>query len=262
MQPGVFAFVATPASWKQRLTAAALAGGEGSAISHESAAVLYRCDDWVDRFARPVHLSVPVGRHPRTRRLALHRVQLPPDDITQVDGIRCTTFARMVMDVSGRAALGQVARAIDHGLVHNLVTLRELWRCHARLAPAPGRRPKRVAVLLAERTPANEKSESRPEIRLLNALARSDLPVPTPQFWVTVAGRRFRLDAAYPELRLGLEYLGFDAHRTRFAFDADFRRDRLLTNVGWTVLYFTRGCTDADIVADVRLARERLGRAA
>ena len=72
--------------------------------------------------------------------------------------------------------MGQVARAIDHGLVQNHVTMRELLRCHARLAPAPGRRPKRVA---------------------------------------------FRLDAAYPGLRLGLEYLGFDTHRTRSAFAAE-----------------------------------------
>jgi very-short-patch-repair endonuclease len=51
---------------------------------------------------------------------------------------------------------------------------------------------------------------------------------------------------------LGLEYLGFDPHRTRSAFDHDFRRDRILTKLGWTILYFTRGCSDDEIAADVR----------
>ncbi len=259
-QPGVFAFAASPATWEQRLLVATLATGPGTGISHESSAILYRCEDWIDGFARPIHLSLPGGRHPRLRRLDLHRVQLPSEDLTTVDGIPCTTFARTVMDLSGRASLGQVARAIDHGLVGNLVTMRELWRCCLRLGPAPGRRPKRVALLLSERTNENENADSRPEIRLYNTIVGGGLPAPVTQHWVTVAGERFRFDVAYPDLRLGVEYFGFDPHRARTAFDRDFRRDRRLTNAGWTVLYFTRACTDADIVTDVRAALDRLTR--
>ena len=260
LQPGVGAFAGSPATWEQRLLAATLATGPGTGISHESSAILYGCEDWIDGFARPVHLSLPTGRRPRLRRLDLHRVQLPSEDLTRVDGIPCTTFARTVMDLSGRASLGQVARAIDHGLVRNLVTMRELWRCCVRLGPAPGRRPKRVAVLLSERTKENEHADSRPEMRLYNAVVAGGLPEPVPQHWVTVAGERFRFDVAYPDLGLGMEYFGFDPHRARTAFDRDFRRDRLLTNAGWTVLYFTGACTDTDIVTDVRAAIDRVAR--
>jgi very-short-patch-repair endonuclease len=257
-QPNVFAFAATPATWEQRLLAVTLAGGPGSAVSHESAAILYQCEDWIDRFHRPVHVAVPDDRQPSIVRASLHRPFLPSDHIGVVDGIPCTTFARTVIDLSGRASLGQVARALDHGLVRNLVTLRDIARCLVVLPGAPGRRPRLVRMLVAERTSANERAESRPEMRLVNALRSTTLPVPVPQHWVTVDGERFRIDAAYPEARLGLEYLGFDAHRTRSAFDRDFRRDRILSRIGWTILYFTSVCTDAEIAADVRVALDGL----
>ncbi len=66
--------------------------------------------------------------------------------------------------------------------------------------------------------------------------------------WVVVRGERFRLDLAYPDRRLGLEYLGFDPHRSRGSFDRDFRRDRLLKGVGWDLVYFTGGSTERDVL--------------
>lgn len=252
VQPGVFAFVAAPTTWEQRLLAAQLAAGAGCGVSHESAVVLHRSEDWIDGFTPRVELSVPPGRQPRLHRVGLHRLHLPPDHLTMVDGIRCTTFARTVVDLSGRTSIGQLARTLDDGLVRNRMTLRELARVAAVLPPAPGRRPSRIAMLLSERVKENESAESHPEIRLVNALVGGGLPAPVPQFWVAAGEKRFRLDAAYPELLLGLEYLGFDAHRSRTAFEADFRRDRILTRLGWTILYFTSACSDAEIAADVR----------
>jgi len=257
-QTGVFAFAGSPASWEQRLRAATLAAGVGCGVSHESLAILHGCEDWIDGFVRPVHVSVPARRQPLLTRASVHRVHLPAEHLTARDGIPCTTYARMIVDLSGRASLGQIARAIDHGLVRNRVTLRELWRCHAALPPAPGRRPSRVALLLGERVKENELGESRPEIRLMNAIRAGGLPTPVPQYKVSVAGQRFRFDVAYPEVKLGLEWMGFDPHRTRMAFDRDFRRDRIVSSAGWTVMYFTSACTDADIVADVASMLDRL----
>ena len=47
-QPGVLAFAASPATWEQRLLVATLSAGRGTGISHESAAVLHRCEDWIE----------------------------------------------------------------------------------------------------------------------------------------------------------------------------------------------------------------------
>ena len=106
-QPSVFAFAAAPATWEQRLLAATLAGGPGSGASHESAAILYDCEDWKDRFRRPVHLSVPDDRQPNIVHASLHRPHLPPEHVGVVDGIPCTTFARTLIDLSGARASGR-----------------------------------------------------------------------------------------------------------------------------------------------------------
>ena len=123
------------------------------------------------------------------------------------------------------------------------------------LLPAPGRRRARLLQLVDERSPASELTDSQAEILVLTAIRRAGLPEPIPQFPVVIDGENFFLDAAYPEVRLGIEYHGWDAHRTRSAFDSDFRRDRLLTLAGWTVVSFTRTSTDRDIVETV----QRLG---
>jgi very-short-patch-repair endonuclease len=105
----------------------------------------------------------------------------------------------------------------------------------------------RLRELLAERGPESERAESTKEIRVLSVIRQAGLRMPVAQYWVVARGERFRFDAAYPDLKVGLEYLGFDPHRSRTAFDHDHRRDRILTLEGWTVVYFTSASTDAEI---------------
>ncbi len=55
-----------------------------------------------------------------------------------------------------------------------------------------------------------------------------------------------------------LEYDGFEAHRTRTAFDGDRRRAHALALVaGATVLRFTSASTREEVVRDVTAALER-----
>jgi very-short-patch-repair endonuclease len=65
---------------------------------------------------------------------------------------------------------------------------------------------------------------------------------------VKIDGHRFKLDLAYPEIRLAIEVDGFAVHSTRSAFDHDRTRENLLVTGGWTVLRFTSGMTDPQIV--------------
>ena len=90
---------------------------------------------------------------------------------------------------------------------------------------------------------------------------RAELPAPVPQFWVKVAGRRYRLDFAYPEVKLAIEVDGFDPHNTRTAFDKDRARANDLVAAGWTVLRFTSESTQAHIASSVRATLARLTQA-
>ena len=54
-----------------------------------------------------------------------------------------------------------------------------------------------------------------------------------------VAGQRFRLDAAYPELMIFMEGDGFGVHSQRDPFEIDRSRQNLLVLAGWLPLRFT-----------------------
>jgi len=145
----------------------------------------------------------------------VHRVILPPEHVVRVGALCVTTPARTVADVTGIRTAARLARLVDEVVVGGFATLEEI------------------------------------EARVYRAIVNADLPAPRQQHWVSTGGERFRLDLAYPDRLLGIEYQGFDAHRTRGAFDRDFRRDRLLTEAGWTILYFTAADDDEEIARTV-----------
>src|SRR3954451_8195596 len=77
------------------LMAAVLACGPGAALSHFSAAELYRI---VKRHPGPVHVSVPYARAPNTPGIEVHRRQTI--DVRIHDGIRVTTPICTVIDIA------------------------------------------------------------------------------------------------------------------------------------------------------------------
>ena len=74
------------------------------------------------------------------------------------------------------------------------------------------------------------------------ALHLGGLPAPAVQHPVVVRNGRYRLDLAYPEARLAIEYDGVD-HRGQRRARRDLLREAALTAAGWKVLRF-----DADVV--------------
>jgi very-short-patch-repair endonuclease len=255
VHPGVWRLPGVPTTWEHTLLAAVLAAGPDAAASHRSALAVFRIPPAHRHRPRWVHVSVAADRHPVVNGAVIHRVHLPATHITMIDGIPTTTFERTLVDNAATLGLGQLARALDQGLVDGQVSLASLRAVIAELLPAPGRRRAHLLKLVKERSPASELTDSEAEIRVLTAIRGAGLPEPVPQFPVNVDGENFFLDAAYAAQRLGIEYHGWDTHRTRSAFDADFRRDRMLTIAGWTVVYFTRTSSDRDIVETV----QRLG---
>jgi Transcriptional regulator, AbiEi antitoxin/Protein of unknown function (DUF559) len=250
LRHGVYAVVAAPVTWEQRVLACVLAGPVGTVASYLSAAALH---DFPDVVREGLEVTVPPGTQPRITGVRIHRPQeLPDHDVRVLRGIPVTSYARTLVDCTGRLSLGQVARALDAGLVDRKTTLWSVERTLAPLGAAPGRHPAQLRLLLDERRSGVDSAESRPEIRILGVLRRGGLPVPVPQHWVRLGGQRFRLDFAYPEQKVAIEYDGWDAHRSRSAFDRDRRRDRLLQLAGWIVLRFTSQTSDPEILETLR----------
>lgn len=123
----------------------------------------------------------------------------------------------------------------------------------------PGCGTVRAALPLARE---GVESPKETETRLL--LVASGLPEPVVQFEVREDGRLIaRVDLAYPELRIAIEYEG-DGHRTdRRQWRIDIRRQRELEARGWIVIRLTEadlGTGSDALIASVRQAIARQSR--
>ncbi len=195
-----------------RRLAAVLSCGPGAALSHRSAAALWklivadpRCHD----------VSVP-GRAGRTRAdVRLHRPRsLTHADLTTHRGVPTTTPERTLADLRQVAGPRAVERATQEALFLRLLADR-----HER--PITRTRLKLEELMLA-------------------LIRRHDLPTPRCNEPVTGAsGRVYRGDFAWPEHDLVVETDGRAAHGTAAAFERDRERDVDLTLAGQRVLRFT-----------------------
>jgi hypothetical protein len=248
---GVFALVGVAETWEQSLLAVVLRAGPGTVASHFSAAGLHR---FPDSMRETFEVTARPGTQPRIRGVRVHRPRRIADyEIRVVDGIPVTSYARTLVDCTGCMSLGQIARALDAGLVNREVTLWSVERSLSVLGQAPGRHPSKLWTLLGERGLETKLGESNPEKRVYRVLDASDLPAPTQQHWVRYGSDKFRLDLAYPDAKIAIEYDGWESHSSRSSFDSDRRRDRILQVNGWVVLRLTSKTSDAEIVETVRV---------
>jgi very-short-patch-repair endonuclease len=210
--------------------AALLACGEGSVLSHHSAGAL-----WGLRSAPmfPIHVINDGDRGRQQARIATHRMLLARSETNLSDGIRTTTPARTIVDLSphlpGRARRELIERAQDRRRFHPT-------KIAASLALVPNRRGAReLRALLDLLQPDKDNARSHLE-RLFLKLVRSGR-VPGPEVNYVIAGRR--RDFVWIEQRLVVETDGYRWHSTRQAQQRDRRRDRELTSLGWRPVRFT-----------------------
>ncbi|MDQ1477428.1 MAG: hypothetical protein QOE62_2657 [Actinomycetota bacterium] len=120
--PRIYRYAATPESSATRHRAAALWCGPPSALSHMSAAALWRMHD--DAVPRP-ELVVPRSRAPRVDGVVLHRVaRLDDDDLTSVRGLTVTTPVRTIVDLAGVLGPDELERVLARACALPTVTVR------------------------------------------------------------------------------------------------------------------------------------------
>jgi hypothetical protein len=176
------------------------------------------------------------------------------DDLVRWGGVAVTTPVRTAFDcirwlspVEGLV----VADALAHD---ELVTVESLAAYTVEHRPL--RNVRKVDRALGQIEPLTE-SPMETRVRLL--LVRAGLPRPLPQHVVLDHVGEFvaRLDLAYPERRLAIEYDGsFHWNQRR----ADDRRREALREVGWTVLVVSADDyyrTPETVIAKVRRALSR-----
>jgi very-short-patch-repair endonuclease len=212
---GVYAVGHLPSSPIDRARGALLACGERSAISHGWAAAYWGA---FKHYPDVIELSTPLDR--RVRGLRVHRVStLARSDVRTVDrGLRVTTPARAVLDVSPRLTDRRLTRVInDLRLAHRLELL-ELQQLAERLPRHPGAR--RVAPILA----IGQREPTRSELEDAFERFAREIDLPPYELNVHICGHRVDFYLP-PPIDLIIELDGWSAHQTRQQFVANRRQD-------------------------------------
>ncbi len=249
---GVYRFAGSPDWPGQDQLAACLAAGPAAVASHRAAAELWEMPGLL---ADGLELTVPWPQWPRLPGVRCHQTRhLPPSHRTVVRDVPVTDPARTLADLAPCVGTGFLARLVDSALRRRITTLDGLRAVEDLLRVPP------LRDVLHARQPGYHPGDSDPELDVARVLFGAGLPHPVPQHQVAVGGTVYLLDLAYPEVRLGVEYDGWDTHRTRSAFDHDRRRANALALAGWTLLSFTSASGRHEIASTTRAAHERLAR--
>ncbi len=219
-----------------RAAAALLYAGSTSVLTSHTAALLFGC---TAADSATIHVLTVEGRKVAGRPgLAIHRGLSAEDEVLELDGLRTlgleTVIAEMLCTVPRPVALA----CADQAMAGLDPPFRTRFRAEVarRLRARADLRGMRGRVLLELATGL---PESPAESEMLLTLYDAGLPIPRLQHSVRdISGReRYRLDFAWEEPRVALEYDGRDAHEGRAGRDA--ARDADLRSRGWIVFRAT-----------------------
>ncbi|HEX6968661.1 MAG TPA: hypothetical protein VF174_07630 [Micromonosporaceae bacterium] len=242
-----------PVSHRVRCTAAARwLIPEHAAIAGRAAAALYGATEVA--LDDPIDIIVPRGtRFGPVAGLRVHTSRMAPDDVTKRDGIAVTTPHRTCWDLARWLDVVEAVAVTDALMARRLVTVDSLREYALSRAGDRGwRRTLRVADLV------DGGAESPQESRLRVRLVLAGLPKPWTQYVVSDENGRFvaRLDLAWPEFKVGVEYDGV-WHNDAEQFHRDRRRLNRLLTADWIVLYVTARRLREDfagVVSEIRAA--------
>ena len=206
--------------------AAVLAAGAGAALSHWSAGSVQRLRGGAGPRS---HVTIP-RRKRDTEAISFHYADLPPDEVTEHDGIPVTTPGRTILDLAPSLSIPSLTRMLERAESSKSwigPSMPELLERYPRRAGTPKLRA------VTAKPPAMTRSEL--EALFLDLIDKWDLPRPRMNF--SISG--YEVDCAWVKQRLIVELDVYATHGSRQAFERDRLRDRALQLAGWTVIRVT-----------------------
>lgn len=222
---------------RTRAAAALLAHGPRSAIASHTAALLHGC---TAAESGRTHVLVPYGLCSRTRLdLVVHFGSVHRCDVEELEGLRVLVLDRVVCDLLCTARPRDALAVADQALAQLPERERARLRKQVqdRLVRRPDPRGTRRGAALLDLATGRAESPAESWIRLM--VVELGFPIPEVNWWVRSPEGLglYRVDLAWPEARIALEYDGYAAHAGRSA--ADEARADDLRRRGWIVIRVT-----------------------
>jgi len=221
--------------------------------SHETAALLHGLSLW--RPGNDVHVTQPTRTSNASHGADVrnHSAQLADDDVVILEGLPVTSMLRTAVDCARSLSFDRALIVADQCMARG-ITQRAARTAIDLLGPSAG--VGRASAVIAAADPL---SESPGETLTRSRLLRFGLPPARSQVEVTTRGGRYRLDFAWPDLRVGLEFDGrvkyFGAQPTDEVIYEERRRERALVEEGWTILRIEWGDLFREAELEARLRR-------
>jgi very-short-patch-repair endonuclease len=257
LHPGVYTIAGAPSSWRGQLLASCWAAPGLAAASHRAGARLRDLPGGVEL----VEITCKRWKRAKFDGLIVHEMKgLDLSDIEYVDQIPTTTVEHTLMGLAAILPDTVVEMAIDRALYKKMTTITRLEQFLAR----KGKRGRNGAGILRELVrnldPLAGVPESAMETKLKQLLRRHGLPMPQFQYEIRDNGRFVaRVDAAYPEHRIAIEFDSYEHHTGKRAIDRDSERRARLSRIRWETITFTAAALRQNGGAALETLRSRLG---
>jgi very-short-patch-repair endonuclease len=250
---GVYRYAGAPVAAWEPLRAALMTASPSAAASHCSAAEIWRLPglittepELIVRWPSRVRMAGVRSHQSRT---------LPPHHLTRHLGLPVTTPARTLADLSTVVGPRRLGHLVDEGLRRHLLVLDDLREAYDVLECRGRRRLTVLQAVLESRIPGFHPAGSPAELDVRRILVAAGLGEPVPQHQVVVGSTVYLLDWAYPDDLVGIEYNGWEFHRSRSSFDGDAARSSALTAAGWRLLTVTSATAPRALADNIRRLR-------
>lgn len=239
--PGVYAVGHSALSWRGRLRAAVLWGGEDAVLSHLTAAGLW---DLLLSASPTVHITVPRGG--KTSRAWIRAHHARQIDRAEVNGFPVTTVERTLVDLAPMIRPDRLERAVEQAVRMDrldfgaMKTVRSECRGRRGLAA--------LDAAIAAFDPLAPQTHPGIERAFLRLIRKYKLPEPK----TNVQAGPYVVDFLWEEQKLIVELDSLQHHRRPGVFEADRKRDIDLKLLGYTVIRITHRRLEAEpaVVAD------------
>jgi hypothetical protein len=232
----VYRHPAVPYSQDVRFLGATLACGSDALLSHRAAAAARR---WPNvRRVRP-EVTTPHRDLPRVEGITIHRaVRLRPFERDVVRGIPITAPGKTALDLCAVLPFHIAQEVIAETIIVKLLKPEAVL---AAIERSGGRGVRGTARLRAIAETIDELVALESVLELHGWRALETLPIPAPERQVELVcgdGLRVRMDLAWPDLRLGLDWNGRRWHDTPARRRTTRARHASIENTGWRHLMY------------------------